>query len=77
MQAKNDLLAFGDMEPKIRQAMLNLCLTVYIPQCTKYWLKILSMSEDRYPKQYYQLLYRLNEAVRKTWTSNVRLLLFQ
>ena len=55
---------------------LPLCIT-YIPQCIKYWLKILSMSEDRYPKQCYQLLYRLDEAGRKTWASNFRLLLFQ
>ena len=34
---------------------LPLCIT-YIPQCITYWLKILSMSEDRYPKQCYQLL---------------------
>ena len=55
---------------------LPLCIT-YIPQCIKYWFKILSMSEDRYPKQYFQLLYRLDEAGRKTLASNVRLLLFQ
>ena len=35
------------------------------------------MSEDRYPKQCYQLLYRLDEAGRKSWASIVRLHLCQ
>ena len=69
-QNTTDFFALGEC------GRLPLCIT-YISQCIKYWLKILSMSEDRYPKQSYQLLYILDEAGRKTWASNVRLLLFQ
>ena len=44
--------------------------------CIKYWLKLIQMSDSRYPKQCYYMLKRLDEAGRKTWATNIRELLY-
>ena len=55
---------------------MPLCIS-YMPQCIKYWLKLITMAEYRYHKQRYKLLYRLDEAERKTWATNIRVLLYE
>ena len=35
------------------------------------------MEDNRYPKQCYILLYRLDQAERKTWATHVRILLYK
>lgn len=54
---------------------LPLCIT-YMPRCIKYWLTILRMGSDRYPRQCYNMLKLLDDNGRKNWASNVRMLLF-
>ena len=49
----------------------------YMVRCVKYWLKILTMEENRYPKQCYKLLRRLDDVGRTTWATNIKRLLFQ
>jgi hypothetical protein len=53
---------------------LPLC-THYMVRCVKYWLKIVCMQEDRYPKAAYNMLYELDRVGRKTWASQVKNLL--
>ncbi len=48
----------------------------YIPNCIKYWLRILHMDEYRYPKQCYLMLRQLDNAGRKTWATSIKELLF-
>ena len=45
--------------------------------CVRYWLKILTMEENRYPKQCYKVLRRLDDLDRTTWATHIQRLLFQ
>ena len=47
----------------------------YYVRCISYWCKLLRMSEDRYPKQSYLYMKRLDSVGRVTWASYVKLLL--
>ena len=55
------------------------CLYVsfFFKKCVKYWLKLIMMEDNRYPKQCYMMLYRLDQAERKTWATHVRTLLYK
>ena len=64
-----DFLALGEC------GRLPLCIT-YIPNCIKYWISIIRMDNTRYPKQYYYMLYQLDESGRNTWASKIKDLLF-
>ena len=68
-QNTSDILALGEC------GRLPLCIT-YIPNCIKFWLRILRMENHRYPKQCYNMLKQLDEAGRRTWASNIKELLF-
>ena len=48
---------------------------VYIPKCINYWIKLTQMTDVRYPKNIYTMLYRLDEAGRYTWASEVKSIL--
>ena len=54
---------------------LPLC-TTYMPNCIKYWLGLIRMENNRYPKQCYYMLYQLDEAGRQNWVSHVKELLY-
>ena len=54
---------------------LPLCVT-YFTNCIKYWLKLITLSRERYPYQCYNMLLRLDESGRTTWATHVRNLLF-
>ena len=44
-------------------------------RCINYWIHILDMDDDRYPKRCYELLKRLDNMERHNWASEIRLLL--
>ena len=46
-------------------------------QCIKYWLSLITMDGQRYPKQCYIMLRRLQMGGRLTWCSKVKNMLFQ
>ncbi len=48
----------------------------YHAKCIKYWLKLLSMPNDRYPKQCYLYVKSLDKYNRVTWATHVKSLLF-
>ena len=50
---------------------------VYMTRCIKYWIKLTRMPNHRYPGQCYSMLRRFDDAGKKTWTSYIRLLLFE
>ena len=52
-------------------------MVYYIMPCIKYWTKLLSMETERYPRQCYLMLYRLDQAGRITWVSGVKDMLFK
>jgi len=68
-QNSSDVFVYGEC------GRLPLC-TIYFANCVKYWLKLITMEEYRYPRQCYNMLYRLDNVGRNNWTSNVRKLLF-
>jgi hypothetical protein len=47
----------------------------YYSRLVKYWLKLLSMPPNRYPRACYDMLFSLDQAGRSTWASSVRQLL--
>jgi hypothetical protein len=49
--------------------------TVYMVKPVKYWLRLLKMSNNRYPHQCYKLMYELDRNGRSNWASSVRCLL--
>lgn len=49
----------------------------YFKRCIKYWLKVIAMPAQRYPKACYEMLYNLDQQGRMTWASSVRLLLYK
>ena len=49
----------------------------YMKNCIKYWTKLVTMNRDRYPKQCYIMLRRLDESGRNTWATQIKRLLFQ
>ena len=55
---------------------LPLCVS-YFTICIRYWCKLLHMSDDRYPKNCYKMLKRLDEVERKCWATHVKQLLFK
>ena len=46
-------------------------------RCVRYRLTILTIEENRYPKQYYILLRRLDDLGRTAWATHIKRLLFQ
>ena len=48
---------------------------VYIVRCISYWIKLLNMPNQRYPKNIYNMLYNLDNNGRHTWVSDVKSLL--
>ena len=48
---------------------------VYHSRCFKYWLKIIRIPDQKYPKVCYSMLKVLNERCKITWASHVRCLL--
>jgi hypothetical protein len=44
-------------------------------RCVKYWLKIVSMSDDRLPKQAYKMLLRVDENDKECWATRIRRIL--
>ena len=49
----------------------------YVSKCIKYWLKIIHMNDNRYPKIVYELLFDLDSNGRRTWPSDIRTLLYR
>jgi hypothetical protein len=49
---------------------------VYFTKCIKYWLQILDMPDERYPRRCDSMLLHLHEAGRKTWATHVKALLY-
>ena len=49
----------------------------YHLKCIRYWIKLLHMTNDRYPKHAYDMLYNLECAGRTTWATNIKQLLFK
>ena len=49
----------------------------YHLKCIRYWIKLLHMTNDRYPKHAYDMLYNLDCAGRTTWATNIKQLLFK
>ena len=49
--------------------------TVYFVKCIKYWIKLLTMPENRYPKQCYRMLKSLDDIGKITWATRVKDLL--
>ena len=49
----------------------------YVSKCIKYWLKIIHMNDNRYPKIVYKLLFDLDSNGRRTWASDIRALLYR
>ena len=49
----------------------------YFKKCVKYWPKLIMIEGNRYPKQRYMLLYRFDQAERKTLATHVRTLLYK
>ena len=45
-------------------------------QSVKYWIKLLRVDTHRYPFQCYRMLKQLDDTGRKTWSSNIKQLLF-
>ena len=54
---------------------LPLC-TTYMYNCIKYWLHLLRLEPHRYPKQCYDMLFKLDNAGRDTWATSVKQLLY-
>lgn len=49
----------------------------YHTRCIKYWLKVLNMTTDRYPRNCYNMLYSLDQSGKHTWASCIREMLEQ
>ena len=49
----------------------------YICNCIKYWTKLITMPDHRFPKQCYNMLRSLEESGRITWASKIKSLLFE
>ena len=64
-----DFLALGEC------GRLPLCIT-YMSNCVKYWLHVVRMNNNRYPKQCYYMLFRMDETGKTTWATYVKNLLF-
>ena len=55
---------------------LPLCC-IYFKRCISYWIKLLGMENNRYPKACYNMLKSLDDAGRNTWASHIKKLLFR
>jgi len=53
-----------------------LLFTCQVIKSIKYWLRILKLSENRYPKIVYKMLHKLDEKGKTTWASAVKNVLF-
>lgn len=49
--------------------------TCYMKRCIMYWVKLVSMLDYRYPKKCYNMLLELDKVGRKTWVTNIKVLL--
>ncbi|XP_071115244.1 uncharacterized protein [Haliotis cracherodii] len=47
----------------------------YHMKCVKYWCKLIRMNDERYPRQCYLLMKKLDECGRITWATHVKYLL--
>ena len=65
----NDCIVLGEC------GRLPLCCTYYI-DCIRYWCKLLTMQNHRYPKNCYKMLKSLDDVGRRSWASNVKHLLY-
>ena len=50
---------------------------IYMTRCIKYWTKLISMPNHRYPKNCYMMLRDLDDAGKTTWATGVKQLLFE
>lgn len=50
--------------------------TLQIIRCIKYWLRLLSMDNSRFPKKSYLMLVYLDETGKVTWATQIKLFLF-
>ena len=69
-QNTNDAFAVGEC------GRLPLAVT-YMTQAIKYWLKLLQMPPNRYPRQCYLMLKSLTDAGKITWATHIKSLLFE
>ena len=74
------VLNFGSQTPNC--AVMGDCgrlplYVQYVSKCIKYWLKIIHMNDNRYPKIVYKLLFDLDSNGRRTWPSDIRTLLYR
>jgi len=44
-------------------------------RCVKYWLRVLTLQEDRLPRKVYNMMYHFQEQGRKTWAFHIKELL--
>jgi len=51
--------------------------TIYMTRCVKFWVKLVQMPRNRYPRQRYEMLRQLDEGGRNTWASNIKRLLYR
>ena len=51
--------------------------TTYITRCVKFWVKLVQMPRNRYPRQCYEMLRQLDEGGRNTWATNIKRLLYR
>jgi len=49
--------------------------TFQIMHCIKFWLKLISMPNDRYPKKCYTMLFNLDQRGLSNWTTRIKHLL--
>ena len=63
-------MAFGEC------GRLPMCVQ-YHSSCIKYWVKLLHMPKNRYPKQCFKMLKALDDVGRHTWASKEKQLLFR
>ena len=66
----NDSIVLGEC------GRLPLCIEHHV-KCVKYWCKLISMTEDRYPRNCYIMLKRHDEIGRTNWVTSVKNILYR
>jgi len=51
--------------------------TIYMTRCVKFWVKLVQMPRNLYPRQCYEMIRQLDEGGRNTWATNIKHLLYR
>ena len=70
MSRTTNVLVYGET------GRFPLFINVYV-KCLKYWLRLLKMSNERYPRKAYNMLLYMHECNRNTWASSVCFVLYK